>query len=126
MKVTRFAIRDTYACPTLTIPGTCGSRISRLSQRAKLSPPFIVLFFATGWIYYRVASRLFGSPSTLIALFTLNTTPFFFASAGKLSRPRRFSAWRWLRWQRPACSFRSLLIRLWSNDFGSLPALPWV
>jgi hypothetical protein len=76
MKVARFAIRDTYACPTLTIPGTCGSRISRLSQRAKLSPPFIVLFFATGWIYYRVASRLFGSPSTLIALFTLNTTPF--------------------------------------------------
>ena len=29
---------------------------------------FILLFFATGWIYYRFASRLFGPRSALIAL----------------------------------------------------------
>jgi 4-amino-4-deoxy-L-arabinose transferase-like glycosyltransferase len=43
---------------------------------------FVGLFFATGWIYYRVTSRLFGPRSALIALFALNVTPFFFASAG--------------------------------------------
>ncbi len=43
---------------------------------------FVGLFFATGWIYYRFASRLFGSRSALIALFALNVAPFFFASAG--------------------------------------------
>ena len=44
--------------------------------------PFIVLFFATGWITYRFVCRLFGSRAALIALFALNVTPFFFASAG--------------------------------------------
>jgi 4-amino-4-deoxy-L-arabinose transferase-like glycosyltransferase len=44
--------------------------------------PFVALFIATGWIAYRFASRLFGSRPALIALFTLNVTPFFFASAG--------------------------------------------
>ena len=44
--------------------------------------PFVVLFFATGWIAYRFAGRLFGPRAALIALFALNVTPFFFASAG--------------------------------------------
>ena len=44
--------------------------------------PFVVLFFATGWIYYRLTSGLFDPQSALIALFALNVTPFFFASAG--------------------------------------------
>ncbi len=44
--------------------------------------PFVVIFFATGWIAFRFASRLFGPRPALIALFALNVTPFFFASAG--------------------------------------------
>ncbi len=44
--------------------------------------PFVVLFVATGWIAFRFASRLFGARAALIALFALNVTPFFFASAG--------------------------------------------
>jgi 4-amino-4-deoxy-L-arabinose transferase-like glycosyltransferase len=44
--------------------------------------PFVVLFFVTGWIAYRFASRLFGPRPALVGLFTLNVTPFFFASAG--------------------------------------------
>jgi 4-amino-4-deoxy-L-arabinose transferase-like glycosyltransferase len=44
--------------------------------------PFVALFFATGWIFYRFASELFGSRAALIGLFALNATPFFFASAG--------------------------------------------
>ena len=43
---------------------------------------FVGLFFATGWIYYNFVSRLFGPRSALVALFALNVTPFFFASAG--------------------------------------------
>jgi len=44
--------------------------------------PFVGLFFATGWIYYRLTSGLFGLQPALVALFALNVTPFFFASAG--------------------------------------------
>jgi hypothetical protein len=44
--------------------------------------PFIALFSATGWIYYRFVCELFGARAALIALFALNVTPFFFASAG--------------------------------------------
>jgi 4-amino-4-deoxy-L-arabinose transferase-like glycosyltransferase len=44
--------------------------------------PFVALFFATGWLYYRLACRLFDPQAALIALFALNVTPFFFASAG--------------------------------------------
>ncbi len=44
--------------------------------------PFVALFFAIGWIAYRFTSRLFGPRPALIALFALNVTPFFFASAG--------------------------------------------
>ena len=43
---------------------------------------FVSLFFATGWIYYQFTRRLFGPRSALIAIFALNVTPFFFASAG--------------------------------------------
>ena len=44
--------------------------------------PFVALFFATGWIYYRLTSGLFDPRAALVALFSLNATPFFFASAG--------------------------------------------
>jgi len=44
--------------------------------------PFVALFFATGWIYYRLTSGLFDPQAALVALFALNVTPFFFASAG--------------------------------------------
>jgi 4-amino-4-deoxy-L-arabinose transferase-like glycosyltransferase len=44
--------------------------------------PFVALFFATGWIAYRLTSGLFDPQAALIALFALNVTPFFFASAG--------------------------------------------
>ena len=44
--------------------------------------PFAALFFATGWIFYRLTSGLFDPQAALIALFALNVTPFFFASAG--------------------------------------------
>ena len=44
--------------------------------------PFILLFAATGWIYYRLSCHLFGGRAAIVALFALNVTPFFFASAG--------------------------------------------
>jgi hypothetical protein len=44
--------------------------------------PFVALFFVTCWIYYRLTSGLFEREAALIALFALNVTPFFFASAG--------------------------------------------
>jgi 4-amino-4-deoxy-L-arabinose transferase-like glycosyltransferase len=44
--------------------------------------PFIAMFFATGWIYYRLTCELFGPWAALVGLFALNVTPFFFASAG--------------------------------------------
>jgi 4-amino-4-deoxy-L-arabinose transferase-like glycosyltransferase len=44
--------------------------------------PFVALFFATGWIYYRMTLELFGPLPALVALFALNVSPFFFASAG--------------------------------------------
>ena len=53
-----------------------------LGENAAARVPFIALFFVTGWIYYRLASGLFGARAALIALFALNVTPFFFASAG--------------------------------------------
>jgi 4-amino-4-deoxy-L-arabinose transferase-like glycosyltransferase len=53
-----------------------------LGEKVAVRVVFVCLFFATGWIYYRFASRLFGSRSALIAIFALNVTPFFFASAG--------------------------------------------
>jgi len=53
-----------------------------LGENAFVRVPFNALFFATGWIYYRMASAMFGRWAALIALFALNVTPFFFASAG--------------------------------------------
>src|SRR5262249_52774693 len=44
--------------------------------------PFVALFAATGWIYYRLTLDLFGPRAALVALFALNAAPFFFASAG--------------------------------------------
>jgi hypothetical protein len=44
--------------------------------------PFILLFAATGWIYYRMTADLFGGRAALVALFALNVSPFFFASVG--------------------------------------------
>ncbi len=44
--------------------------------------PFIALFAATSWILYRLTLDLFGARAGLIAVFALNVTPFFYASAG--------------------------------------------
>jgi 4-amino-4-deoxy-L-arabinose transferase-like glycosyltransferase len=44
--------------------------------------PFVAMFSATGWIYYRLTIGLFGREAALLTLFALNVTPFFFASAG--------------------------------------------
>ncbi len=44
--------------------------------------PFLLLFAATGWIYYRMTVGLFGARAGIVALFALNAAPFFFASAG--------------------------------------------
>ena len=53
-----------------------------LGENVAVRVVFVFLFFATGWIYYQFTSRLFGPRSALVALFALNVTPFFFASAG--------------------------------------------
>jgi hypothetical protein len=53
-----------------------------LGENVAARTPFIALFCATGWIYYRFTCGLFGHRAALIALFALNVTPFFFASAG--------------------------------------------
>ena len=53
-----------------------------LGENVAARVPFIGLFFVTGWIYYRLASGLFGARAALVALFALNVTPFFFASTG--------------------------------------------
>lgn len=44
--------------------------------------PFIAMFSATGWVYYRLTGGLFGPRAAIIGLFALNVSPFFFASAG--------------------------------------------
>ena len=49
--------------------------------------PFVALFAATGWISYRLTFELFGSLPAIVALFALNVTPFFFASAGSWIEP---------------------------------------
>jgi 4-amino-4-deoxy-L-arabinose transferase-like glycosyltransferase len=45
--------------------------------------PFVLLFVATGWLYYRFTRDIFRRRPALIALFALNVSPFFFASAGE-------------------------------------------
>jgi hypothetical protein len=44
--------------------------------------PFIVLFGGTGWLLFALTRALFGTGAALWALFGLNASPFFFASAG--------------------------------------------
>ena len=44
-------------------------------------------FAATGWLLYRLTSELFGPRAGLVALFGVNATPFFFASAGTWIMP---------------------------------------
>jgi Dolichyl-phosphate-mannose-protein mannosyltransferase len=53
-----------------------------VGENVAVRAPFIALFSATGWIYYRFVCGLFGPRAALISLFALNVTPFFFASAG--------------------------------------------
>ena len=44
--------------------------------------PFVALFALTGWLVYVLTREMFGAGAGLVALFALNVTPFFFASAG--------------------------------------------
>ena len=53
-----------------------------LGERIGARLPFVLLFSATGWIYYRMTEDLFGARAALVAVFALNAAPFFFASAG--------------------------------------------
>jgi 4-amino-4-deoxy-L-arabinose transferase-like glycosyltransferase len=53
-----------------------------LGEGAATRLPFIALFAATGWLMFALTRRLFGARAGLIALFALNVSPFFFASAG--------------------------------------------
>ena len=53
-----------------------------LGEGAPTRAPFVALFAATGWLTFALTRRLFGARAGLVALFTLNATPFFFASAG--------------------------------------------
>ena len=50
--------------------------------------PFIAMFSATGWIYYRLTCELFGPRAALIGLFALNRNPLFLRLRRKLDRPR--------------------------------------
>ncbi len=54
----------------------------RLGESAAARIPFVCLFVATAWIYYKFTCDLFGPQPALIAIFALNVSPFFFASAG--------------------------------------------
>lgn len=44
--------------------------------------PFVAMFALTGWLTFLATQVLFGARAGAIALFALNVTPFFFASAG--------------------------------------------
>ena len=85
-KAIRSRFRAVYAFPTSTILHCiCGSRISPLSQRARTSwrgRPLLRSSSQQVGSPIEFASRLFGPRPALIALFALNVTPFFFASAG--------------------------------------------
>ena len=96
-----------------------------LGENVAVRVVFVCLFFATGWIYYRFVSRLFGPRSALIAIFALNVTPFFFASAGGWIVPDgpllfglAVAAWAASRlfFPQPSRRFRP-------GDFGRLSAL---
>jgi 4-amino-4-deoxy-L-arabinose transferase-like glycosyltransferase len=49
--------------------------------------PFVALFAATGWLTFALTRRLFGARAGLVALFALNVSPFFLASAGAFVVP---------------------------------------
>ncbi len=53
-----------------------------LGEGAGARLPFIALFAVTGWTLYRLTYGLFGGRAGLVALFAVNVSPFFFASAG--------------------------------------------
>jgi hypothetical protein len=44
--------------------------------------PFIALFAATGWLMFVLTRKLFGGRASVLAVFALNASPFFFVSAG--------------------------------------------
>lgn len=44
--------------------------------------PFILLFALTGWLLFVLTRALFGDRAALIAVFAVNVSPFFLASAG--------------------------------------------
>ena len=98
-------------------------------ESAAARAPFVALFFATAWIYYRFARELFGPRSSLIGLFALNVTPFFFASAGLESLPDGplLFGLAVVAWAANRLFFsESFPIRPWLGDIGSLLALAWV
>jgi MYXO-CTERM domain-containing protein len=82
--------------------------------------PFILLFAATGWIYYRLTFDLFAARAAMVALFALNVTPFFFASAGSWVVPDgpllfglALAAWAAARLFFAGQNDRSTVWRLW-------------
>ena len=82
--------------------------------------PFVALFAATGWVFYRLTFDLFGPVAALVALLALNVTPFFFASAGSWIVPDgplllalAAAAWALSRLFFTAPSDRAAVWRLW-------------
>jgi hypothetical protein len=53
-----------------------------LGENVMMRLPFIVLFAATGWLMFVLTRNLFGARAGLWAVFGLNTSAFFFVSAG--------------------------------------------
>src|ERR1700728_4023875 len=53
-----------------------------LGESAAARLPFIALVAAAGWLLFALTRALFGARAGLWAVFALNATPFFFASAG--------------------------------------------
>ncbi|HLJ71727.1 MAG TPA: glycosyltransferase family 39 protein, partial [Roseiarcus sp.] len=58
-----------------------------LGENILVRLPFIALFAATGWLIFALTRDLFGAAAGLWAVFALNATPFFFASAGQWILP---------------------------------------
>jgi 4-amino-4-deoxy-L-arabinose transferase-like glycosyltransferase len=58
-----------------------------VGEGAPVRLPFILMFAATGWIYYRLTRDLFGPMAATVALFAMNVTPFFFGPAGSWVLP---------------------------------------
>ncbi len=58
-----------------------------MGEGAATRLPFVALFAATGWLTFALTRRLFGARAGLVALFALNVSPFFFASAGAFVVP---------------------------------------